>query len=88
MNYGGFDRTLWPSITKYSHRNSIQNVLQGKTKQQNALEGCRYSCLLELPYFDPVRMLSIDPMHNLFLGTGKHILQLWLSLGIINSRHF
>ena len=25
--------------------------------------GCRYSILLELSYFDPVRKLIIDPMH-------------------------
>ena len=35
--------------------------------------GCRYSILLELPYFDPVRMTIVDPMHNLFLGSAKHI---------------
>ena len=33
-------------------------------------------------------MLSIDPMHNLFLGTGRHMLHLWLSLGIVNTNHF
>ena len=40
--------------------------------------GCRYSILLRLPYFDATQMLAVDPMHNLFLGTGKHILQFWL----------
>ena len=37
--------------------------------------GCRYSVLLDLPYFDPVRMLIIDPMHNLFLGSAKYFTQ-------------
>ena len=41
-------------------------------KRQQELEGCRYSVLLDLPYFDPVRMTIIDPMHNLYLGTAKH----------------
>ena len=27
----------------------------------------------KLPYFDPTRMLIVDPMHNLFLGSAKHI---------------
>ena len=67
-------------------------MLQSKTKtEQSSLEsatGCRYLCLLELKYFDPIRMLSIDPMHNLFLGTGRHMLHLWLSLGIVNTSHF
>ena len=35
--------------------------------------GCRYSVLVDLPYFDPIRMLLIDPMHNLYMGTAKHI---------------
>ena len=92
MNYSGFDRSLWPSRTNDTHRNSVGKVLQCRNKQQqNSLEssnGCRYSCLLELPYFDAPRMLSIDPMHNLFLGSGKHMLQLWLTLGVIKPTHF
>ena len=28
--------------------------------------------LLSLPYFDPVQFTIIDPMNNLFLGSGKH----------------
>ena len=47
--------------------------------------GCRYSCLLQLPYFDPVRMLIIDPMHNLYLGTTKYIFNLWIERNIITS---
>ena len=39
--------------------------------------GCRYIILLDLPYFDPIRMLLIDPMHNLFLGTAKRMLHVW-----------
>jgi Transposase family tnp2 len=30
--------------------------------------GVRWSELLRLPYFDPTRMIVVDPMHNLFLG--------------------
>ena len=33
--------------------------------------GCHYSILLEVPYFDPVCMTIVDPMHNLFLGSAK-----------------
>ena len=37
-----------------------------------ALEhGVRWSALLELPYFDPVRMTIIDPMHAIFQGIMK-----------------
>ena len=44
-----------------------------KRNQKESEFDCRYSALLKLPYFDPIRMLIIDPMHNLFLGSGKHM---------------
>jgi len=48
--------------------------------------GCRYSSLLKLPYFDPVRMLTIDPMHNLYLGTAKYIFtNIWIKEGLITN---
>lgn len=35
---------------------------------------------MHLPYFDCVRFTIVDPMHNLFLGSAKHIMQnIWLS---------
>ena len=92
MNYSGFDRSQWPMRTNTSHRSSVYRIMRSKNQQeQNNLEsseGCRYSSLLELPYFDAPRMLAIDPMHNVFLGSGKHMLQLWLNFGIIKSTHF
>ena len=39
--------------------------------------GSRVSCLLDLDYFDPVRMTPTDPMHNLFLGSAKHMINFW-----------
>lgn len=50
--------------------------------------GCRYCSFLDLPYFSPRRFLTIDPMHNLFLGTGKHMLSLWMELKLLISTHF
>ncbi len=48
----------------------MKKIAKSKHKTEMAkLEsksGCRYSIL---PYFDPVRMHLIDPMHNLYLGT-------------------
>lgn len=39
--------------------------------------------------FDPVVMLAIDPMHNLFLGVAKHHLQsMWIASGLITNSHF
>ena len=39
-----------------------------------------------IPYFDPVRMLLIDPMHCLFLGIAKHITKkLWIGREVLNG---
>ena len=81
--YSGFDRNNWTLRNNSDHRRSINLIKQAKNKtQRNKLEsehGCRYSVLLELPYFDPTRMLIIDPMHNLFLGTAKRIKNIWMN---------
>lgn len=42
--------------------------------------GTCYTELMHLPYFDCVRFTIVDLMHNLFLGSAKHIMQnIWLS---------
>ena len=88
-DYSGFNREQWDKRNNEQHR---QEVLKWKTKtRQKDLEsllGCRYSCLLDLPYFDAPRMLCIDPMHNLFLGTGKHMLSVWMKQDLISKSHF
>ena len=92
MNYSGFERSLWPKRNGSSHRRNIEKILKCRTKTSEAeLEskyGCRYSVLLELPYFNPCRMLTIDIMHNVYLGTGKHMLTLWLTHGLISSANY
>ena len=50
--------------------------------------GVRYSVLAELDYIDLPRMCIVDPMHNLFLGTGKHVLELWKRKEIISNKQF
>ena len=74
------------------HREDVKTVLRGCSKtEQSRIEskvGCRYSILLELPYFDQPRMLAIDPMHNLFLGTAKHMLYIWLDNDLLSRAQF
>ena len=44
----------------------------------------RWSEMLCLPYFDPIRFLPVDPMHNLFIGIAYLIVKrLWLGHGKI-----
>ena len=92
MNYSGFDRSSWPLKTNEIHRQNAQLIQQSKTKTEQAEKesqfGCRYSVLLKLPYFDPPRMLIIDPMHNLLLGTGKHMLSIWLEHRLLSPSQF
>lgn len=83
MDYSGFNMDQWELRTNSAHRNNIEDIKKAKTKtERNQLEshfGCRYSVLLQLTYFDPTRMLIIDPMHNLFLGTAKRMKNMWLN---------
>ena len=44
--------------------------------------------LLELPYFYPIRMCIVDPMHNLLLGTAKHMMSVWVELGLTTSSNY
>ena len=82
MDYSGFDRDLWPLRNGDSHRQvaSKMKILRTMTdyNKEASKTGVRYSLLLELPYFDAPRMLSVDPMHNLFLGTAKHMFNIWI----------
>lgn len=92
-DYSGFDRSLWPPRSNDQHRKDVETIQRSSTKtereQQESLHGCRYSVLLDLPYFDPVRMCIIDPMHNLYLGSTKHILKrVWLEQDKLTSREF
>ena len=48
--------------------------------------GVRYSCLLQLAYFDASRMCIIDPMHNLLLGTSKKVIDLWKTKNVLTEK--
>ena len=89
-DYSNFDRDLWELRTSERHRKDISELSKCKTKTERANKeseiGCRFSELLRLPYFDPVNMLIIDPMHNLFLGSAKYITkEIWIKKGILNA---
>ena len=38
--------------------------------------GVRYTPLLDLEYYHPIKFCAIDAMHNLFLGTAKTFVRL------------
>lgn len=90
-DFSGFDRESWTARSCEQHRNDVKVVRREVTKTgKQAAEskyGVRYSVLLALPYFDPVRFVAIDAMHNLFLGTGKHAYVTWLENDILTKQN-
>ena len=86
-----FDTTEWEMRNLEQHRKDASDYLAAKTiKQQTEILskcGVRYSLLLELPYLDIVRFHIIDPMHNLLLGSAKHVMKIWMKNEIITSQH-
>tara|TARA_B110000881_G_C18591011_1_gene527951 strand:- start:147 stop:2789 length:2643 start_codon:yes stop_codon:yes gene_type:complete len=90
-NYSGFDEVEWNGLkrTNVDHRQKVRWISRQANGTKDRLQketecGLRYSKLLDLPYFDPVRFCLIDPMHNLFLGTAKRMFTLWLDSGILS----
>ncbi|KAH9924357.1 hypothetical protein B0H21DRAFT_712451, partial [Amylocystis lapponica] len=48
----------------------------------------RYTELSRLPYFNIIRQVVIDPMHNLFLGLVKtHFYHIWVQMKILREKH-
>ena len=89
-DYSGFDRSMWTMRNCSQHRESCNKILLENTKTNirnaEAKFGCRVSVLLLLEYFDPVRFVVIDIMHNLYLGTAKHFFKSLISDEILTPQ--
>ena len=90
-NYSGFERDKWTKRTNSNHcHHAMQHQKCVARNAQTEIErehGCRYSVLLHLPYFDPVRMCVIDPMHyHVLLGTAHHVISIWRDLKIVGDK--
>ena len=70
--------------------NLARKLLRAKTKTDYDLLVKKYglydSVLLELNYFHCIRFTVIDPMQNLFLGTAKSILKLWIEQNLLSKQ--
>jgi len=88
-DFSGFDRENWILRSHQQHLSDVDKTTKEVTKTgKQSVEsklGVRYSVLLALPYFDPVRFVAIDVMHNLFLGSGKHSFEVWLEKEIMTK---
>lgn len=89
LDYSGFDTENWQPRSETDHRlHANKHRLASCRAEEKRIErtyGCRYSILLQLTYFDIVRYNMIDPMHNLLLGTAKHIFSVWSNMKIVTS---
>lgn len=88
-DYSGFDRTKWTARNLKEHRRNVASIrecttLTGRSDLESK-HGCQYTILLDIPYFDPITMTIIDPMHNLYLGSAKKLVHLWIEKGIITK---
>jgi hypothetical protein len=54
--------------THRRHAQEWQRLPEGDREDFFKEHGARYFELSRLPYFDPVRMTVVDPMHNILLG--------------------
>ena len=89
-DYSGFeDRDHWPRRTPEQHRRDalrVKNCTSATASDKLASKlGCRYTILLDLPYYSSIRMCVIDPMHNLFLGTAKRVFAKWIEEDVITK---
>lgn len=86
----------FPKRDNASHRESGNRYADLTTESAPAKyatnNAVRWSEFARLPYFDLVRMIVVDPMHNLLLGTSTAIILLLFrsnadSLGLVKT-HF
>ena len=92
FDFSGFDKEAWPMRTKEIHHNSLREINQIRVKsvrkKLESARGARMSILTRLPYFDVVTQHVVDPMHNLFLGTAKKMIDIWVKREKMNKKTF
>ena len=81
MDFSGFSPAA--PRNNVEHRIQAQDILDQTSAADKAAKeqqyGSRFTELMSLPYFDCIRFHIIDPMHNLFTGTAKHVMKnIWL----------
>ena len=58
-------------------------------EQKESQAGLRHISLMKLPYFNAPRMLIVDPMHNLFLGSAKRVMHdIWMNKSVLSDQQF
>ena len=90
FDFSGYERTLWESRTAERHRSDCLKVKSCTTKssaqRMESELGVRPCALLNLCYYDPIDFVAIDIMHNLFLGSAKHMFSIWVDKGLLSKQ--
>lgn len=91
-DYSGFDRSKWPKRSVEDHKKfgmcwKHANTLSRRREIEQKY-GIRFTELLRLPYFDTVRFVVVDPMHNVLLGSAKLLVTLWKDTGVLSAANF
>ena len=85
----GFDCESWTKRDASTHQKCAFDTLEAtsssRRQQLESKFGTRYTELLCLPYYDCVRFVVVDPMHNLLLGTAKHMFHKWIEDGLLKQ---
>ncbi|KAF6750134.1 hypothetical protein DFP72DRAFT_758290, partial [Ephemerocybe angulata] len=75
------DPSAWECRDINDHRRVAEEWRRSTASERKILEkqyGVRYSALLRLPYFDPIKYTVVDSMHNLYLGLyQRHCRDVW-----------
>ena len=88
-NYSVYGVENWTLRIGTEHKLFAEESLTFNTAEKRSkfesLHGVLYSELFRLPYFDPVSMHVINPMHNLVLRIVKHAFKTWIEVGKLND---
>ena len=75
--------------TAAEHRSNCRKINKKITKTKirasESKYGARPCALLKLSYYDPITFVAIDIMHNIMLGTAKHMFCTWVGLGLLTE---
>lgn len=71
------DASTFPRRSPQDHRDAAARARDGDTSVITT-HGIRWSEMLRLPYWDPIKSCVVDSMHNIFLGIVKqHCRYIW-----------
>ena len=89
---GGFNSSTWISRDLRTHKLWANQYAQASTASEQKKivreRGVKFSVLSDLPNFDIIRCHAVDPMHNIFLGLAKHVVNTWKDIGILQLSNF